>query len=242
MEKKIITSVMALMMIASMYFLARIAAVYTMSYREEAERGKVEQPKAAGVKIVIDAGHGGSDPGKVGVNGALEKDINLAVAILVQKKLVKAGYEVVMTRTEEKVQGKKEGQGETSGKAADMHRRIEIINECGAQALISIHQNSYGSASVRGPQVFYYNSSAEGLKFAQIMQDQLNTGMEVKRPRGAKANDNYYLLRKSKITAVIVECGFLSNPDEAELLCTPEYQEKLAENIFQAVCTYTDGG
>lgn len=228
-----IASVMALMMIAAMYFLARIAAVHTVSYKEEA----TEQPivEAQEKTIVIDAGHGGSDPGKVGVNGALEKDINLAIAQLLQKKLEQSGYQVVMTREDDKVLT----DGDSEGKAADMRKRIEIINNSKADVLVSIHQNSFTSGDAKGPQVFYYDASIEGNKFATIMQEQLNTGMEVANPRQIKANDNYYLLKKSEITAIIVECGFLSNEEEASKLCDTDYQQKIADNIYLAICTYS---
>lgn len=237
MERKIITSIMALMMIASMYFLAKIAAVYTISYWEESGQDK-KNVKQSDKKIVIDAGHGGSDPGKVGINGALEKDINLAIAKLLQEKLTKAGFEVIMTRENDHVLQEDDQANGNSGKAVDMHKRIEIINGSGAKALVSIHQNSFGSASVKGPQVFYYDSSVEGAQFAQLMQEQLNNGMGVEKPRQTKSNDNYYLLKRSGITAIIVECGFLSNEQEAELLCSQEYQEKLADNICEAICSY----
>ena len=229
MEKKLITSVMALMLLICVCFLAKTAAVHTMSLQEEKEEDLDRV-------IVIDAGHGGSDPGKVGVNAALEKDINLAIACLLQDKLESEGFQVVMTRKSDSVA--KTDETVQSGKAADMQERIRLINESEAAVLVSIHQNSYGASEVKGPQVFYYASSKEGEAFARIMQEQLNLGMEISNPRQIKANDNYYLLKKSEIPAIIVECGFLSNWEEAALLCEKEYQEKMAENIFLAICEY----
>lgn len=240
MEKKIIASVMAIMMIVSMYFLARLAAVYTIAEKDgvSADKSQTGQDKRGQV-IVIDAGHGGSDPGKVGVNGVLEKDINLAIAKLLQQKLTEAGFDVVMTREEDQITGSSEGNHQ-SGKAADMHKRIDIINGSGACALISIHQNSFSSASAKGPQIFYYATSTEGKQLANVVQEQLNTDMSVERPRQIKANDNYYLLKRSEITAIIVECGFLSNEQEAGNLCEDAYQQKLAESICKAIVSYYD--
>ena len=103
---------------------------------------------------------------------------------------------------------------------------------------ISIHQNSYPDASVCGPQVFYFTHSAEGAKLGKSIQDQLNTYLEVARPRVEKGNSTYYLLKKSEGVLTIVECGFLTNPDEAAKLQTKEYQDKVAEAVCQGVLEY----
>lgn len=226
MERKITASFMAIIMIVSMYFLAREAAIRTISNE------KNEKVKGT---IVLDAGHGGSDPGKVGVHGELEKDINLSIALKLKDKLEAAGFVVIMTRTGDSIMDKEEDADQYSGKAADMHKRIAIINDSNADFLVSIHQNSFGNAQVRGPQVFYFHSSDEGMRMASQVQKKLNEGMDIQKPRVEKANDNYYLLKRSEIPAIIIECGFLSNAEEAYLLSTEEYQDKLVTCIVDSI-------
>ena len=124
-------------------------------------------PNSGGVTVVIDAGHGGNDPGKVGVNGALEKDINLAIALKLEKNLKEQGINVVMTRTEDK--GLYE-EDDTNKKVRDMKNRLAIIEAARPVITVSIHQNSYPDASVSGVQVFYYKNSEKSKKAAEIMQ------------------------------------------------------------------------
>ncbi len=228
MKSKIVSTLMAVCMIVSLYYLARTAAQYTMSWREDAERPVV----------VIDAGHGGVDPGKVGINGALEKEINLSVALLVAEYLEAQDVKVVMTRNED------EGlyQGDSSNKKIeDLKNRLALIDTSGAAMAVSIHQNSYTSESVRGAQVFYYDTSKEGETAAKIMQEQLRKGVDETNERQAKANDSYYLLKKSSVPTIIVECGFLSNGEEAEKLMQEEYQKAMAWNIVLGILQYLNG-
>lgn len=103
---------------------------------------------------------------------------------------------------------------------------------------VSIHQNSYQDEGVHGPQVFYYESSVEGKKLAEAVQSSLNNQLEVDRPREVKGNTSYYLLKRSSGTLVIVECGFLTNPEEAQKLQTKEYQEKVAAAVSEGIRTY----
>lgn len=119
-----------------------------------------------------------------------------------------------------------------------MRRRVEFIEEVQADLVVSIHQNSYSDPSVRGPQCFFYKGSEEGGRISGLLQEQLNTGLKIERPREAKENDSYYLLKKSSVPTVIAECGFLSNPEEAALLGSESYQEKLAWNLYLGILKY----
>lgn len=184
--------------------------------------------------VVLDAGHGGMDPGKVGANNALEKEVNLAVAEKVKAKLEAAGIEVRMTR--ESDDGLYQ-ESDKNKKISDLNARCRIIEESGAEITVSIHQNSFHDSSVSGPQVFYYKESKEGKTLAEVLQASLD-GMLTEKGRSAKANDNYYLLLHTKCPVVIVECGFLSNPGEADLLITEDYQEKVSEAICQGILSY----
>ena len=183
-----------------------------------------------GISIVIDAGHGGEDPGKVGVNGHLEKDINLAISLKLKTLLENKGFTVYLTREKDSA---------PDSKKEDMTARMNFIKDIKPNYIVSIHQNSYTDASVFGPQVFYYSESPEGKAFAQAMQTEINNYIKPDKPRATQANNNYYLLKNSPAPIVIVECGFLSNPTEADLLITDAYQQKIARAIYFGILSYS---
>jgi N-acetylmuramoyl-L-alanine amidase len=185
--------------------------------------------------IVIDAGHGGRDPGKVAVNGALEKDINLSIALKLKKLLEDNDYNVLMIREEDKGLY---SDSDSNKKAADMRKRVEIINNSDALIAISIHQNSFTQESIKGAQVFYYSGSEQGKKYAEIMQEQIIQNIKDDNKRKAKSNDSYYMLKKTQCPIVIVECGYLSNQTEAALLIDDKYQDKMAQAIHLGLMSY----
>ena len=229
MKKYRIELTMACLLLVCFYLLSRQAAVISVN---QTERGT---QKADSPLILVDAGHGGIDPGMIGVGGLEEKGINLSISLLLRDTLEKSGYSVIMTREEDK------GLYDSSAankKAQDMQRRIAMIREHMPVLSVSIHQNSYHDAGVHGPQVFYYESSVEGKKLAEAVQSSLNDLLEVDRPREVKGNTSYYLLKRSSGTLVIVECGFLTNPEEAQKLQTKEYQEKVATAVSEGIRTY----
>lgn len=185
--------------------------------------------------VVVDAGHGGTDPGKVGVDGSLEKDINLAVAERLKTYLEQDDVKVIMTR---ETDTGLYSETDSRKKMADMKKRCEIIEESGADLVVSIHQNSYHEESVSGGQVFYYRDSSKGKALAEILQDRFDYVLGDQNRRFPKANANYYLLLHVKCPIVIVECGFLSNRKEAALLNSGEYQDKLAYTIHMGIMEY----
>ena len=188
--------------------------------------------------VVVDAGHGGTDPGKVGVDGSLEKDINLAVAERLKTYLEQDDVKVIMTR---ETDTGLYSETDSRKKMADMKKRCEIIEESGADLVVSIHQNSYHEESVSGGQVFYYRDSSKGKALAEILQDRFDYVLGDQNRRLPKANANYYLLLHVKCPIVIVECGFLSNRKEAALLNSGEYQDKLAYTIHMGIMEYLKG-
>ncbi|MBQ8280366.1 MAG: N-acetylmuramoyl-L-alanine amidase [Roseburia sp.] len=188
------------------------------------------------VCIVIDAGHGGADPGKVGVNDTLEKDINLAIALLLKEQLEDAGIQIILTRDSDVDLSN----GASNFKSADMQNRCKLITEANPVFTVSIHQNSYPSENVTGAQVFYYTHSEEGKNLATQLQNSLITNLDPSNKRQPKANDSYYLLKKTPTPTVIVECGFLSSPTEAALLSTTEYQEKVVNAITLGILEYLE--
>lgn len=185
--------------------------------------------------VIIDAGHGGKDPGKVGHNGALEKDINLQIAIRLKSLLEQNDVSVVLTREEDKDLASEQA---VNRKNEDLRARASLMEELRPVAMVSIHQNSFPETDVDGAQVFYYAGSASGKTLGTMVQNRLKKEMDDGNHRVAKANKEYYLLKKATCPAIIVECGFLSNPEEEALLVTAEYQEKLAFAIHLGVLEY----
>ena len=180
--------------------------------------------------IVIDAGHGGFDPGKEGSSGGDEKDINLSIASYLQQYLEQSGANVIMTRTDDSALG--------TTKKEDMSKRRSLIEDSGADISISVHQNSYSGAGVSGAQVFYYENSAEGKKLAEALQAELVSYADPENHREAKANTSYYLLKKTEVPIAIVECGFLSNWEEAAKLQDDGYQSRIAWAVSMGVLAY----
>ena len=197
-----------------------------------AENGSGEKKKYI---VCVDPGHGGTDPGKVGINGQLEKDINLAIAKKLKTYLEASDVTVVLTR--DKDMGLYSS-GDAHKKMADMRKRCQLIEEVKPDLVISIHQNSYHEEAIRGGQVFYYKTSVRGKKLAQILQERFDYVLGDANKRQAKANDNYYLLLHVQEPIIIAECGFLSNWEEAEKLETKEYQDRLAWTLHMGIMEY----
>ena len=186
---------------------------------------------ANGITVVIDAGHGGIDGGVVGLSsGAKESDVNLSIAKSLAHFLKKGGFNVVMTRSG---YGGLYDSGKGSKKLSDMKKRSEIINEAKPDLMISLHQNSYPLKSVKGAQVFYDAKSEKSQEIAKSVQNVLNDSLGASR---VEKSAEYYVLQCSPYPSVLVECGFLSNPEEERLLITSEYQEKVAHALYTAIC------
>ena len=217
---------MVLLLFVSMVLVAREAAEFVASQ------------KATGINpnlVVIDAGHGADDGGKVGINGALEKDINLIIALRVKELLTAQGIDVVMTRENDAGLYPKSGD---KRKLRDMQKRVELINKERPALTVSIHQNSYTDERVSGAQTFYMTGSEDGKRAAEILQGQMIATLKPDKERVAKENGSYYLLKHVENPIVIAECGFLSNAKEAALLCDEEYQEKMAWAIHLGILRY----
>jgi N-acetylmuramoyl-L-alanine amidase len=225
--RRLMSAVLVMVLLAAAVYVGKETVVYTA--------GEKIEEKEEGWCVVIDAGHGGDDPGKVGINGAKEKDVNLSIAEKVKKYLEANDVRVVMTRETD------DGLYDASAsnkKVQDMKKRIELIEEAEPDITVSIHQNSYPEEYVHGAQVFYYTGSTSGQKLAETIQNQLVSKVDRENSRQIKANDSYYLLKKTAVPIVIVECGFLSNEEEAEKLCEEEYQEQLAWAIHMGILQF----
>lgn len=229
--KKKLDVIMAAVLIAGsigVYFLLQ-------NNKKEIMKEAVNTVAAKGHIIVIDAGHGGNDPGKVGINGEFEKNINLAISLKLQKCFENLGYTVVMTRTEDKGLY---SDNAINKKAEDLKKRCEIVEQSGAELVISIHQNSFQDYRVAGAQVFYYEHSDKGKYLAEQYQKLLREYVDTNNTRTPKPNDSYYLLLHTPCPAVIVECGFLSNEDEAFLLNQDYYQERICKALVSGTEVY----
>lgn len=225
-EQRIFTILSTVLLFAVILFTQRDRLVPTDSAQVVAQSGRC---------VVLDAGHGGADPGKIGINQALEKDINLAITLQVKEYLEAQDVEVILTRETE---GGLYDENASNKKVQDMKRRIEIIEKTAPDLTVSIHQNSYPEEYVKGAQVFYYTGSREGQKVAELLQRSMVERLDPDNHRQVKANDSYYLLKKTSTPIVIVECGFLSNSAEAAKLCDENYQDRVAWAIHMGIMQY----
>lgn len=185
--------------------------------------------------IVLDAGHGGEDGGAVGVNGVLEKDLNLSLTRTLADLLRGAGYTVIETRTDDKLLYE-EGTPKGKRKQQDLKNRVAVAARYPDSVFISIHMNTYPTPNCEGVQVWYAPDHAASLALAQAVQDKVSALLQPENHRKVKeATRGIYVLKHAVVPAVLVECGFLSTPRECEKLCDEEYRKALALAIFCAV-------
>ena len=197
MNKTVAEPLMGLALLLVVFFAARHLGMMEAARAESQAAAEREQKV-----VVIDSGHGGNDPGKIGVDESLEKDINLSIAKKLKGYLESSDVKVVMTREEDKGLYR---ESDKKKKMADMKKRCEIIAGARPDAVVSIHQNSYHQENVSGGQVFYYRNSVEGKRLAELLQERFSYVLGEENTRQAKANDSYYLLLHVKEPIVIVE-------------------------------------
>lgn len=224
---------MSVVLIIAMILWAKEAAALQTTYVWQQSVQSDLQDKS--LCVVLDAGHGGKDPGKVGITGCYEKDINLKIVEKLKVFLEMEGIKVLLVRDGD--YGLYE-ESDSNKKNADMRNRVKFIEENSPDLTISIHQNSYSDGSIKGAQTFFYSNSDESRKMAEKIQDSLVTVLDKNNRRKAKSNDNYYLLKNTTCPMVIVESGFLSNAEECGLLETDYYQEKVAWAIYMGIMRY----
>ncbi len=188
--------------------------------------------------IIVDPGHGGADGGGVGINGVVEKDINLNISEYLGSLLNLSGYEVVFTRTED-ISIYDDGiEGLRNQKISDMENRLEIIEKYPDSIFFSIHQNQYTDKAYFGAQMFYTTNNSGNFRLATIMQEKF-AELQPGNDRDVKLIDNgLYLFKNTKQPALLIECGFLSNPNDAANLKNPEYQKKVAFTIYRGLTEY----
>lgn len=189
--------------------------------------------------IVLDAGHGGEDGGAVGINGAMEKEINLNIALELEKYLKQNNFEVIMVRDGDYSVGDQSLSTVAERKRSDTKNRLKLINEAGECIFISIHQNHFSESKYHGAQVFYSGNRPESAQLAETIRKNIVGSLQPENKRENKqAEKNIYLLYHANVPAVLVECGFLSNQEEAENLTTEAYQKDMAAAIYNGLIDY----
>ncbi len=184
--------------------------------------------------VVIDPGHGGTDPGSLGYKTKVhEAELNLKLSKMLKEKLEGAGINVVMTRETDKAMI--EGAGKI-WKKKDMQARKELIKNIRPNMVISLHQNSYTNHTLRGAQVFYDKTSEISKNIADCIQEQFKENLD--KSIKATSPGDYFMLKCTSAPSVIVECGFLSNAEEEKLLLTEDYQTKIIDCIHKGIIKF----
>lgn len=190
--------------------------------------------------VIIDAGHGGIDGGAVGVSGVIEKDINLSIALKLQKVMKDAGWKVIMTREADVSIHDPEAATVRQKKASDLKNRLALTKLYPDSIFVSIHQNTIDIPSVKGAEVYYSPNAPESKILATAIQEELNENINHEKKRTiTKAGSNLYIFYRAQNTAVLVECGFLSNDEEESRLKDEEYQQRMADTIFKGIERYS---
>ena len=188
--------------------------------------------------IVVDAGHGIPDEGAESSKGTTEAETNLKIALKLQNLLEQSGSTVILTRSDENAIYDIDSKTLRQKKISDIHNRVKIGNESSADIFVSIHLNKIPQSQYDGWQTFYKEGNEKGEKLAKEIQNSLNETIEKANNRIAKSIDNVYIIKHVEIPTTIVECGFLSNPDEEQLLLNDDYQNKLAWGIYNGIINY----
>lgn len=191
------------------------------------------------VAVIIDPGHGGIDCGAVGYNGVLEKDLNLSISSILSALCKANGINAIMTREEDKMLDLENDSLSGTHKMRDLKNRLAIAEKHPNALFISIHMNKFSQSQYSGLQVWYTENNSESSDLAKKIQDKVKENLLNGNERKPKAADSsIFLLNRAVGTAVLIECGFLSNPQEAEALADKSYQQQLAVIIFSAISEY----
>lgn len=188
--------------------------------------------------IIVDAGHGGADGGAVSSNGISEADINLQIALKLQNLLEESGATVILTRSDENAIYNFDEDTLREKKISDTKNRVKIGNNSSADIFVSIHLNKINESQYNGWQTFYKTGNENGKKLATAIQNNLNQSMQKQNDRVPLKISNVYIVKYVEIPTVIVECGFLSNPEEEKNLQENTYQNKLAWGIYNGIMDY----
>ena len=227
-HKRKFIALIAVAVIISLGFLGIAASAFLPTLAEE------DRPV-----IIIDAGHGGFDGGAVAKDGTVEKDINLKIALGLERILKFEGFSVVMTRVDDVGTDDVENGSIAVRKKNDLQNRLKLMKKYPDAIYVSIHLNKFTTTSASGAQVFYSPKHKKAADLAQSIQDSIVSLIQPDNKRVIKAGTNgAYLLKFASVPTVIVECGFLSNHLELEKLKSEEYQSKLSFAIAAGIKDY----
>lgn len=191
------------------------------------------------VTIVIDPGHGGEDGGAVAEDGTLEKNLNLSIAMKLKTVFIQNGFNVITTRETDEAIYDDGIESLRDKKTSDMKNRLAIFNDNPNNVIISIHQNKFEQSKYYGTQIFYSGNNSQSLVLAENIKQSVVSLLQADNTREIKeADKSIYLLYNSENPAVIVECGFISNQNELNLLKNDEYQGEMALTIFNGFMDY----
>lgn len=223
----------------ALFFSGLLTVIFTLqalSYRNIANALNNEMYDKA---VIIDPGHGGPDGGAVGVDGVVEKGINLSISLKLRSFFLASGYTVIMVREDDRTICDKGCDTIRSMKTSDLHNRLKISNEHPKALFISIHQNIYTSSKYSGAQIFYSANNTDSKDLAQFIQGGIKSMLQPDNTREIKpAQDNLYILYHAKAPAIMVECGFLSNAAECKKLEDDAYQNQMAFAIFNGALQF----
>ncbi len=190
--------------------------------------------------VIIDAGHGGEDPGAVGVTGLLEKDLNLQIALEMGRVFEEKGYVVVYTRTDDRLLYTEEENIHGIRKISDLKNRCKVAQRYPNSIFVSIHMNSFGSGKYSGLQVYYTEDNEKSRALADAIQNKVINDIQNDNNRVTKPGKNMYILENIDNTAVLIECGFLTNEAECKKLSQKEYQKELSFSIVCGIIEYIE--
>ena len=237
MKRKMRGKILSLLLVGALVLGTGVAFLY--------ERGRgvaaFSAARSPGETVIIDAGHGGEDGGAVSVSGVPESGINLSIALKLDALLGLYGVQSKLLRSTDISLHDSSASTLRQKKVSDLHNRVSLIEGTPNATLISIHQNTYTNAKYHGAQVFYTNGDLS-LPLAKLTQESLKAVLDPTNTRvPAQIPDTVYLMKHISCRAILVECGFLSNPEEDKILQSPAYQAKIAVALTGAYLQYTEG-
>ncbi len=220
--------------------MAVILSSYFGAFSKRSECTAATSTKPENRSFIIDAGHGGEDPGAISDSGVFEKDINLDIALLIGEELMKKGYNVIYTRTEDKLLYTEKENIHGIRKICDLRNRCRIAKENPDAIFLSIHMNSFSESKYSGLQTYYSAYNEESRALADSIQSRVRNDLQKENNRKIKEGNNMYVMENIENIGVLVECGFLTNSDEAKKLCEKEYQKMLSFSIVCGIIDYIE--
>lgn len=237
-DKKRIKIILGCILLAIFTFTFQIANQKENFNKIQEQTAQTTSTPVSGKTVVLDAGHGVPDEGAQSSNGTTEAETNLKITLKIQNLLEQSGCTVILTRSDENAIYDLDATTLKQKKISDIHNRVKIGNENSADIFVSIHLNKIPQSQYSGWQCFYKDGNENSNKLAKTIQENLNKSMQKENKRVPMKLDNVYIIKHVEIPISIVECGFLSNPEEEKELLEDSYQNKLAWGIYNGIINY----